>query len=76
MGDFTDINTLSQTVDFDGSDYINKEKIQSVCPHLSSLEIDTVYNGFDQDHGKTFDVDEHMTHTQISEIFNNLAWYE
>ncbi|CAF0926404.1 unnamed protein product [Adineta steineri] len=34
----------------DGSGYIDKEKLHHLCPHLSSLEIDTIFNDFDNDH--------------------------
>jgi Ca2+-binding EF-hand superfamily protein len=50
MGDVDDINMLFQTVDSNENGYIDKEKLQRLCPHLSQVEIDTIFNDFDKDH--------------------------
>jgi hypothetical protein len=42
MNDTYDTNAILQILDSDGSGYIDKEKLQSTCPHLSPLEIDTI----------------------------------
>jgi len=102
MSDTYDTNAILQILDSDGSGYIDKEKLQSTCPHLSPLEIDRIFNDFDKDHDNRIylneliqsndyprelpkqnamvaqcnNTDENMTHTQINEIFNGLAWYE
>jgi Ca2+-binding EF-hand superfamily protein len=41
---------LYQLIDSSGNGYIDKEKLQHLCPHLSQLEIDTIFNDFDKDH--------------------------
>ena len=47
MNDTDDISKIFQIVDSDGSGYLNKEKLQLVCPHLSSSEIDIIFNDLD-----------------------------
>lgn len=47
MDDTDDISKIFQIVDSDGSGYLNKEKLQLVCPHLSSSEIDIIFNDLD-----------------------------
>ena len=49
MADKDDINKFFQIVDSDGSGYLNKEKLQHICPHLSSSEIDVIFNDLDTD---------------------------
>jgi Ca2+-binding EF-hand superfamily protein len=50
MNDTDDISKIFQIVDSDGSGYLNKEKLQLVCPHLSSSEIDIIFNDLDTNH--------------------------
>ncbi|CAF0929105.1 unnamed protein product [Rotaria sordida] len=50
MGDTDDINEIFRIVDSDGSGYLDKEKLQRICPHLSSSEIDIIFNDLDTDH--------------------------
>jgi hypothetical protein len=50
MDDIGGINTFFQTVDLDQTGYIDKEKLQRVCPHLSSTEIDTIFNDLGKSH--------------------------
>ncbi len=50
MVDIADINTLFQMIDSDENGYIDKEKLQQLCPHLSPREIDTIFHHFDDDH--------------------------
>ena len=45
-----DIDEIFQIVDSDRSGYLNKEKLQLVCPHLSSTEIDLIFDDLDKDH--------------------------
>lgn len=45
-----DIDQIFQIVDSDRSGYLNKEKLQLVCPHLSSAEIDIIFDDLDTDH--------------------------
>ncbi len=47
MNDTDDISKIFQIVDSDGSGYLNKEKLRLVCPHLSSSEIDIIFNDLD-----------------------------
>jgi Ca2+-binding EF-hand superfamily protein len=61
MGDSDDINKIFQIVDSDGSGYLNKEKLQLVCPHLSSSEIDMIFNDLDTDHDNRISLNE-FTH--------------
>jgi hypothetical protein len=49
MADTVDINKIFQIVDSDGSGYLNKEKLHDICPHLSSSEIDVIFNDLDTD---------------------------
>ncbi|CAF2747200.1 unnamed protein product [Rotaria sp. Silwood2] len=50
MSDIDDINEIFRIVDSDGSGYLNKEKLQHICPHLSPSEIDIIFNDLDTDH--------------------------
>ena len=50
MVDSDDRNALYQMLDSDENGYIDKEKLHELCPHLSHLEIDSIFNDFDQDH--------------------------
>ncbi|CAF0765198.1 unnamed protein product [Adineta ricciae] len=50
MDDTDDIAEIFQLVDSDGSGYLNKDKLHSICPHLSSAEIDVIFNDLDTDH--------------------------
>ncbi len=50
MGDMDDRNTLFPIDDSDENGYIDKEKLQRLCPHLSPLEIDEIFDQIDQDH--------------------------
>lgn len=45
-----DINEIFQIVDSDGSGYLDKEKLQRICPHLSPSEIDIIFNDLDTNH--------------------------
>jgi Ca2+-binding EF-hand superfamily protein len=80
MVDIADINTLFQMIDSDENGYIDKEKLQQLCPHLSPREIDTIFHHLLQSNKQTtidyqLNTQENMTQTQIKEVFNNLAWY-
>jgi Ca2+-binding EF-hand superfamily protein len=61
MGDTDDINKFFQIVDSDGSGYLNKAKLQHICPHLSSSEIDIIFNDLDTDHDNRISLNE-FTH--------------
>ncbi|CAF1333599.1 unnamed protein product [Rotaria magnacalcarata] len=50
MGDTDNINEIFQIVDSDGSGYLNKEKLQRICPHLSPSDIDIIFTDLDTDH--------------------------
>ncbi|CAF3357177.1 unnamed protein product [Rotaria sp. Silwood1] len=50
MNDIDDINEIFRIVDSDGSGYLNKEKLQHICPHLSPSEIEIIFNDLDTDH--------------------------
>ncbi|CAF3325668.1 unnamed protein product [Rotaria socialis] len=50
MGDTDNINEIFQIVDSDGSGYLNKEKLQRICPHLSPSDIDIIFTDLDIDH--------------------------
>ena len=50
MNDTDDISQIFQLVDSDGSGYLNKEKLQLVCPHLSPSEIEVIFNDLDTNH--------------------------
>jgi len=50
MGDTDEINQIFRIVDSDGSGYLDRNKLQLVCPHLSSTEIDLIFNDLDADH--------------------------
>lgn len=56
-----DIDQIFQIVDSDGSGYLNKEKLQLVCPHLSSTEIDLIFDDLDKDHDNRISLTE-FTH--------------
>lgn len=101
MGDTDEINQIFRIVDSDGSGYLDRNKLQLVCPHLSSTEIDLIFNDLDADHDNRISLKEftvgfkylcstktnhdsssdenltkNLTQTQISEVFNNLSWYD
>jgi Ca2+-binding EF-hand superfamily protein len=61
MDDTDDINKIFQIVDSDGSGYLNKEKFQHICPHLSPSEIDIIFNDLDIDHDNRISLKE-FTH--------------
>jgi len=83
-------------IDANGVGYIDRTKLQRLCPHLSSLEIETIFQELDHDQDNRIclkellksdeliqenpidfqlnPVKEHMTQTQIQEVFNNLSW--
>jgi Ca2+-binding EF-hand superfamily protein len=61
MGDTDDINKIFQIVDSDGSGYLDKEKLQHICPHLSASEIETIFNDLDTDHDNRISLNE-FTH--------------
>lgn len=90
-------NTFLQMIDTDGDGYIDRTKLQRLCPHLSSSEIETIFQELDHDqdnriclkellqpdelnrHNSTdfqSNTNEHMTQTQIQQVFNNLSWYD
>lgn len=50
MAEADDINKIFQIVDSDGSGYLDKEKLHRICPHLSSGEIDDIFQDLDTDH--------------------------
>ncbi len=58
MGDTDDINQFFQIVDSDGSGYLNKEKLQHICPHLSPTDIDVIFNDLDTDHDNRISLNE------------------
>jgi hypothetical protein len=47
MGDIDDINTLFQVVDWKEYCYTDKEKLQRLYPHLSQVEINAIFNDYD-----------------------------
>ena len=61
MSDTDDINKIFQIVDSDGSGYLNKEKLQHICPHLSPSEIDVIFDDLDTDHDNRISLKE-FTH--------------
>ena len=61
MGDTDDINEIFRIVDSDGSGYLNKEKLQCICPYLSPSEIDIIFNDLDTDHDNRISLKE-FTH--------------
>lgn len=56
--DIHDIGKIFQIVDSDGSGYLNKAKLQCICPHLSSSEIDIIFNDLDTDHDNRISLEE------------------
>jgi Ca2+-binding EF-hand superfamily protein len=50
MGDIDDINTFFQAADLDRNGYIDKEKLQRICPHLTLAEIDTIFHDLGKGH--------------------------
>ena len=58
MVDINDMNTLFRSVDPDGSGFIDKDKLQRICPHLSSADIDTIFEHFDSDHDNRLTVND------------------
>ena len=61
MDDSDDINTIFRILDSDGSGFLNREKLQLVCPHLSASEIDIIFNDLDTDHDNRISLKE-FTH--------------
>jgi hypothetical protein len=61
MGDTNDINKIFQIVDSDGSGFLDKEKLQHICPNLSPSEIDIIFNDLDTDHDNRISLNE-FTH--------------
>lgn len=61
-----DIDQIFQIVDSDGSGYLNKEKLQLVCPHLSAVEIDIIFDDLDTDH------DNRISLTEFTQGFQQL----
>ncbi|CAF1443182.1 unnamed protein product [Adineta ricciae] len=90
MGNTDDMNTIFQMLNTDGTGYINRNKLQQACPNLTPLEVDTIFDEFDIDRDNRISLQEllglndHLhqtktkdivTHVQLNEIFNDLAWY-
>jgi len=66
MGNIDDINMLFQINDSNENGFIDKEKLQRLCPHLSPLEIDTIFNNFDKDHNNRIYLKEIMQSNDYS----------
>lgn len=58
MNGTDDINKIFQIVDSDGSGYLDKDKLQCICPHLSSTEIDIIFTDLDTDHDNRISLEE------------------
>ncbi|CAF0805275.1 unnamed protein product [Adineta steineri] len=85
-----DINKIFQQADSDGTGYLNKEKLQNICPHLSSSEIEIIFRDLDTDHDNRISLaeftrgfkelikgnDTDMMQLQLNEVFNNLSCQE
>ena len=61
-----DINTIFGIVDSDGSGYLDREKLHRICPHLSTAEIDAIFDDLDTDH------DNRISLTEFTQGFREL----